>query len=417
MTRPGTKTNIIAVLLLAGILLFFCGCAGNSGTSTENQTARTTGQTEITSTTTVPAQSVPAVSLNAYETVYSRIDYAGDLEGKPAYIVTTRDNKKRILYDRKEIGSSYDQALLPAFIAGKLFYAGVRNNKYYAVYDGEGIGMDFFSIWSPGEYDGKPIYVAEKLGKSVLVYGGNEINNASYDYVWSYSLVGGKIAYLASKNGETYKKIVPQTSESGRDVPPEGVKSVLVYDGREIGREYDTVGFPMEVGGKLAYLALKGGKNFIVVGGLEGSVYDVIHKPLIIGGKLAYIAEKGGKIFLVYDGVETAAYDRIDYASLEDAGGKPAYRAADPGRKKGKYFMVYNGTEIGKEYDNVLSYAASGEKQAYVAELKTTRFVVYQGAGIGKDFDSVDPDSLAFYDGKLTFIAQKSGVWYIVSEE
>jgi len=72
-----------------------------------------------------------------------------------------------------------------------------------------------------------------------------------------------KIAYLASKIGETYttKRINPQTSESRRDIPPDGVKSVVVYDGREYGREYDTVGFPVDAGGKLAYIALLNGKN------------------------------------------------------------------------------------------------------------------------------------------------------------
>jgi hypothetical protein len=287
------------------------------------------------------------------------------------------------------------------------------------VYDGQEIGKDYFSIWSPGEYDKKPIYIAEKLGKSVLVYDGNEISNASYDYVFSYSIINGKIAYLASKAGETYTalKINPQTSESRRDIPPEGIKSVMVYEGLEVGREYDTIGFPMEIGGKPAYIALKDGKKFTVFGSLEGTKYDEMGEPAIVDGKPAYIAQKAGKSFVVYDGREMKAYDRIDIFSLKNIDGKLCYRAADSSTKKGKYFIVYDATEIGKDYDNVLSFAASSGKQAYVADRKTVRSVVYAGGDTGKEYITTDPESLAFYGGKLSFIAQKSGVWYVVSEE
>jgi len=345
--------------------------------------------------------------------------YAGDLGGKPAYIVS-EGNKKLILYDGNEIGGSYDQALSPALIAGKLFYAGVKNNKYYAVYDGQEIGKDYFSIWSPGEYNGKPIYIAEEIGRSALIYDGKEISNASYAYVWSYSVINGKIAYLASKAGETYtaQKITPVTSESRRDIPPYGIKSVIIYEGVEIGREYDTVGFPMEVDGNLAYIALKNAKKFNVVGNLEGTRYDDIGEPLLYNGKPAFIAQKNGKSFLVYDSQEMKAYDRIDIFSLKNVDGKLCYRAANSSTNKGKYFIVYDGQEIGKDYDNVLSFAASGGEQAYVADKKTARSVVYAGGDTGKTYSTIDPDSLAFYGGKLSFTAQKgNGVWYVVSEE
>ncbi len=406
--------RLIALSALFALLLF-SGCTSNTGTGNGNVSISST-LTESTIPSTQTTQSAPLISLNEYETAYTHIDYAADLAGKPAYIVT-ENNKRHILYDGKEIGTAYDESLMPAIIAGKFFYVGVKNNKYYAVYDGQEVGKDFFSIWSPGEYNGKLIYVAEDVGRSVLIYDGKEISNASYDYVWSYSVVSGKIAYLASKYGENYSRIVPQSSNSRRDIPPEGVKSVIVYDGQEIGRGYDTVGFPLEVDGTLAYIALKDGKKFAVVGNLEGAKYDDIYEPLVFDGKLAYIAENGGKSFLVYDGKEMTAYNSIDSVSLKDVNGKLTYRAADASTIKGKYFIVSDGVEIGKEYDNVLSYAASGEKQAFVADVNTKRFVVYRGSEIGKEYDSVDPDSIDFYNGKLMFIAQKSGLWYIVSEQ
>jgi hypothetical protein len=411
MDYSGTR-KIIAGSFLLCILMLFCGCA-------ENKEAPVTTTTELTTTTTQAVQAAPNVSFGEYATSYTRMSSAGVLGGKVAYIVTRSDGKKRILYDGTEYGEGFDQALMPTLIAGKLFYAGVKNNRYYAVYDGQEIGKDFFSIWSPGEYDGKPIYIGELVGKSVLVYNGSEISNASYDYVWSYTIIDGKIAYLASKAGETYTalKINPQTSESRRDIPPEGIKSVVVYDGVEYGREYDTVSFPMDAGGKLLYIALSKGKEFTVLGGLKGKEYDEISEPVSLDGKPAYIAEKGNDSILVYDGREMQSYDRIDVSSLRVVDGKISYLAADSSTKKGKYFIVYDGVEIGKDYDSVLSFAASGEKQAYVADKKTARSVVYADGDTGKQYSKIDAGSLTFYEGKLTFAAQKNGIWYVVSEE
>jgi len=411
MTYARARMHIAFLIMLCALPLF-CGCAG----SKETPAGTTTTLMETMPATTIPAS---AASFGEYATSYTKMEYAGALGGRPAYIVS-KDNKKLILYDGKEIGGLYDQALMPALIAGKLFYAGVKNNKYNAVYDGQEIGKDYFSMWSPGEYNGKPIYIAEKLGRSVLVYEGSEISNASYDYVWSWELINGKIAYLASKNGETYTalKINPQTSNSRRDIPPEGIKSVIVYEGVEIGRAYDTIGFPLEIDGKLGFIALKDGKKFSVLGNLEGTKYDDIGEPLLLNGKPAFIAQKDGKSFVVYDGLELKTYDRIDIFSLKDIDGKLCYRAGDSTVKKGKYFIVYDGIEIGKDYDNVLSFAASSGKQAYVADKKTARSVVYAGGDTGKAYSTIDSDSLAFYAGKLSFTAQKSnGEWYVVSEE
>jgi hypothetical protein len=102
---------------------------------------------------------------------------------------------------------------------------------------------------------------------------------------------------------------------------------------------------------------------------------------------------------------------------LKEIDGKLAFRAADKSTQKGKYFIWYDGAETGKEYDNVISFTASGKKQAYLAEKNASRFIVYDGRVILHGYDYVDPSSLAFHNGKLSFIAQKSGAWYIVREE
>jgi len=126
-------------------------------------------------------------------------------------------------------------------------------------------------------------------------------------------------------------------------------------------------------------------EKFAVSGGLRGAEYNDIGEPVVIGGKLAYAAEKDAESVLVYDGREAGSYDRIDMSSLRVVDGKLCFRAADSTKKKGEYFIVYDGIEIGKDYDNVLSFAAYDGKQAYVADRKTTRSVVYAGGDTGGD--------------------------------
>ncbi len=59
---------------------------------------------------------------------------------------------------------------------------------------------------------------------------------------------------------------------------------------------------PVNVGGKLAYIAFKDKKSFIVYNGKEiGKEYDNVEKPIDINGKLAYIATKDKKRFVVME--------------------------------------------------------------------------------------------------------------------
>ena len=203
----------------------------------------------------------------------------------------------------------------------------------------------------------------------------------------------------------------------GETIHTSSSRAVINFDGQEFGRKYDSVYFPMNVGGKLAYVALKAGKKFIVYDGMEAPNYNEVYEPLIFGGKIAHLAELNGSGIFVYDGIIKANYSRVDPQSLKEIDGKLAFRAADDDKPKGRYFVVYDGTEIGKGFDNVLAFTASGAKQAYLAEKNASRYVVYDGHAIQHGYNYIDPASLSFHNGKLSFVAQKSGKWYIIREE
>lgn len=65
--------------------------------------------------------------------------------------------------------------------------------------------------------------------------------------------------------------------------------------------EYDLVGYLTEINGKLAYLAKKDNKGFIVYDGKEGKRYDYVEFEYLteINGKLVFAAKKNDVWYIV----------------------------------------------------------------------------------------------------------------------
>jgi hypothetical protein len=391
------------------LLIFFSGCTGSNNPQT-NSTAST-----------APVSTTPSVIanesfFNEEKTPYDKIIYGGEINGKTAYIVTIT-GKSFILYDGKEIGTEYDSASSPAEIGGKLAYVAVKDAKSFVVYNGTEYGERFFDVWSLGDYNGKPIYVAQKEGKSVLVFDGRE-TGTQYDYVWDYRIIGGRIAYTASRINETFVSgsIRPSSSEV-KAVSPYGVKNVIVFDGKEVGREYLDAQDPLELDGKLVYVALKQNKKYIIVydGKETGKEYDSITDPKVLGGRLAYSAESAGKKLIVYNGLEYGKeYDGVFGFDL--VAGKLAYAA----EKDKMRFIVFGGREIGKDFGGDKSPTDVKEIDggpAFIAKRNFKYSLYYEGKKIDTKYHLIDFDSLRAEGGKVSFLATWNNAWYIVSEK
>lgn len=397
--------------------LFLCGCTGsnNGGGGLGNNNNTNAAVTTFPQTN---YSSLPIINGSFQEQIlnYDNIAYSGLYAGSPIYVATTGVAKSVILYQGKEIGKGYESAQSPVEIAGKLAYIASNNSKSVVVYDGKELGSYYFDVWSLGEYNGKPIYVAEKQGRSVIIYDGSEIGS-DYDWVWSYRLIGGKLAYTASKNGETYVSSGIRARGSGnKDASPYGVKNVIVFDGKEIGREYLDAESPVDNGGAVAYIALKTDRKYVVVSdGKEISKeYTEIKDLSVLNGKLAYFASLGGKNHIVYDGKEYGGeYDNVfDYSSV---GGGLAYTVEKDSRR----FVVYNGKEMGREFNmNYLSAVKDLDGVSFLTKGGASRlfYVYYKGNLVKTTYDKIDLDSLRVTDGKLSFIAIRKNIWYDVKE-
>jgi len=178
-----------------------------------------------------PQPTPNGVGKTASET-YSQISGATMISGKLAFVGTTLTGNEVIVYDGKEYGSEYDKVYKPMLINGRLVYSAYSKNgaeTIYYIVDGDKVYTDtndYYSISYPVDINGKlafEAYVggtkAESNGKSIIIYDGKKYGE-QYDWASEIFNANGKLGYIAKE---------------GLGVG----KTFLVVDGEEIGKEYN----------------------------------------------------------------------------------------------------------------------------------------------------------------------------------
>ena len=332
----------------------------------------------------------------------------------------TENRKNFIVYDDQEIGKQYDTVLsyltnqnnIIATIDGKLAYFATKGNNIYLVYGNEegviGTKANRTNPIEIKEINGKLVYVYSDL-KSHIVYDGQEVGS-EYASVNSPVEINGKLAYVATEDNRTF----------------------IVYDGQEIGKQYGKAHTPVNVNGKLAYIAeedcevkemrgystLSCNKSFIVFNGQElGKEYDYVASPMEVNGKLLYKAKLGDKIFFVYNGQEVGKeYEFVDYAM--DINGKLAYVAGRMtpalvgNARTQEMFVIYDGKVLGNYYFEVDGMVSVNGKIAFLASKASEHILYYNGKEVVMNDDCKD---LTNINGKLAFVLE-SGKSYILME-
>lgn len=287
--------------------------------------------------------------------------------------------------------------------ANRVAYAAKSGEKYLMVIDGvagkeyDGLHMPK-SIFSSDEKTA--IYGAWRDKKIFIVVNGQEGKPYARISLITYSPDGKKIAYWAA------------TGEK-----EDNLKGMVVIDGKE-GPTFDWIGesTPGPIGhsvkkyvpvfspnsSRLAYVALSGNQELVVVDGKEWARYDEIASFPIFSPdskKVAYLARKGGQWLVVVDGIEGKKYERIENLMFSPDGQKIAYIAFHNDNQ----LVVVNGNE-GPEYQMVdrVTFSPDGKHLAYVADIGQKQVLVVDGKE-SKQYDMINhfvfcPDSkhLAF---------------------
>ncbi len=239
-----------------------------------------------------------------------------------------------------------------------------------------------------------------------------------YEGIKNLKDIDGKIAFLATN--ESYDPEVPWPPPGGAASRAiSGMKDprqwFIVYDGQVIGKQYTTIFDFIEVNGKIAYVVgiTPYYPTFVVYDGIEGKKYQDIKDIKEINGTLAYFAQNNSKWFLVYNGVEGKSYHEVK--NLVEINGKPAYFANNSSvYEHPEWILVYDGNESQDKYYNVDSLIGGGGKVAFqvVSGYPGRKYILYDGKEVGKEYeDAWNPVEV---NGTLAYLASDGNKTFIV---
>ena len=305
-----------------------------------------------------------------------------------------------------------------------LAYVAMNGRKAVLVVDGvPGREYDDVSMQQPFSPDGKRFaHSAWRAGKCIVVTDGTE--GTEYDGIADVGPVFSRdskhVGYMACKGKNP------------------AVWFVVVDD--KPFREHSLVAANKQTffncGTCLAYSAMnEEGKWSLFVDGKEGAQYDAIGNFALFGFKganpffspdgrrMAYVATKGQKTFVVVDGSPENEFDAINwFDAIKDRGiifspdGKiTAYTA----RTAGKWCAVINGRP-GQPYDEIragsIVFSHTGGHTAYVAKKGPSWFVILDNRPIGEYSDVICNGPNFRRDNSVEYLAVKNKRLYRVKK-
>lgn len=374
-------------LCFAVCLLALSGCVSNIGSEDVSPVTTLIGS-EVT------VQYTGCV-FDVQRTDYDNITIFAKRFGELVYLAA-KDNRNVAVIRGRELGKDYDSVIGLVWADGITGFRAVKDGKRYVVYNGSTVGSEYDEVIKAFRVvDGKQAFMAVKNGKNFVVYDGKELGK-EYDSVTGLAVYDGKLAYTAWKDGKPF----------------------IVYDGKEIPNSYDYVELLSEMNDSLSYIGVTGSSTIIYHNGSTIGLdeeYDWIYPPILVNGTLAYQASKNNESFLVYEEkwiYAPSANEKLG-GVYQDVDGRLAYNILEA---DGKQYVVYDDRAYGKGagYDSVYSYDSAGGKLLYVAVKGEKMIIVYDGQEIGSDYDPItNPQVIR---GKIMFAGKKDGAWYILKE-
>jgi Tol biopolymer transport system component len=355
-----------------------------------------------------------------------------------AYMAFSFANKWQMIVDGVE-GKKYDcmGEGLPFFSADsqRLAYVAEQDGKQFVVVDGEeaksyGYVFALSVFFSP---DSKRLAYAvageaNLFGENVTV---EPSTYASFSNGWNFAQSRQSVVVDGSE-GKPYDGIVPVGADEKSHVlslffspdsrclayvAEQGGKKFLVVDGVQ-GKPYDEI-FPTSLrfgsysqrppypegfdsgatvfspdGRRLAYMAVRDRRSFLVLDGVEAQQYDVMSASAVLGPlfspdgqRIACIGARPKRIFVVVDGKGGKEYDGVVPGTLHFS--PDSTRVAYVALRLPKMLVVVDGQE-GKEYDAIadVQFSPDSKRVAYVARRDKKQLVVVDGVE-GKEYDQV----------------------------
>ena len=282
-------------------------------------------------------------TIGAYDNFYNLIGIGGKLAYIASKNTATSTSKRVVVYDGKEISIQYDSAGDLIKVGNKFAYLATKKNiGSIAVYDGsEILPAQCTNISHLGNINNKLAFNCDKRdGSAAMFLDGVEVSQSKRYKIFPQTSpldVGGKLAYEVADSedysGSKTTLLIDGLSVDYKNYPyisqvysvnnkllfavrtADNLGNHLAYDGKDFANGYDAVESFAQVGDKTIVIGLKAIGNIytmFVNGVVQNTGYDKVVGVTEIRGKLAYFAEKGGKSFIVFDGKEFGKeYDQV----------------------------------------------------------------------------------------------------------
>jgi len=338
------------------------------------------------------------------KTDYENIKFLRSIGGE--LVFCAKKNERYFIVHKGKEGKKYSSLIKPMDVDGRLYYFKTDGNNIIVFYDGKETVYDgtIYSIedpWRPVEINGRIAFWGKKGDRNIILLDGEEIGG-EYDWVGQPRNINGKLAFPV-RQGTRQKGEYFTIYENGkRQEADPSIRSNII-----------------EINGKIPYIEKKENKEFVVCGDIKGKEYEKIEEPLVeINGKLAYIAEARGRIYVVYDGKEIGKYiarvRRPRY--LKNIDGKPSYIV---GKKLGsRLISVFDGKEI--EFQDGSSYCPHliNDKLCYWGQLSYlwgfAWVCVYDDKRI-RVYDTIEKPVII--DSKQVLAGYRDNAWFIIKEK
>ena len=165
----------------------------------------------------------------------------------------------------------------------------------------------------------------------------------------------------------------------------------------------------------VAFQSARGGREFMVVDGVEGALYDKVGTAFVSpnGLTVAHFASRDNKIYIVVNGVARGPYDDLDDEAsppiLFSPDGKHiAYTA----KRNGKWFVVIDDTE-GQGYDRIewwqVVFSPDSKRVGYVAIRGNKHIVVLDGVEQGESDEVEDRIIFSPDNSRVAWNAVRAG--------
>ena len=309
-----------------------------------------------------------------------------------------------------EIGREYDDAYNPIEVNGKLAFIARRDGKAFVVDAGEKRLAEYEAITEIANIGSGLAFTAVKDRKSDVFFGNQKILTDQYS-----------VSNLHEIEGQLTFNVRHEKSDNAY---------TIYFGGEEVGKEYDfIIGEPVQINGKLAFLAQKQNEVFLVSNGEKASnAYKNADTLISVNATYAFIATKPptqpvqftgntteiarllqGKSIVVYDGKELGEeYDGITH--LFNFAEKLLYIAAT---KTGQYVLVLEGKEITREYDQIFAITDVNGRLAFAAKLGVKTLIFYDNEKIDELTGTETLQVLQNAHGKLAYAVKKPDGFHV----